>query len=68
MKKILSHKNEEYKWVIDPLDGTTNFIHSIPCFAISIALMHKDEVILGIVYEINQKECFYSYKDTALHF
>lgn len=63
-ENTVSHKNEEYKWVIDPLDGTTNFIHSIPCFAISIALMHYDEVILGVVYEINRKECFYSYKNT----
>ena len=62
-ENTVSHNNEEFKWVVDPLDGTTNFIHSIPCFAISIALVQNAEVILGIIYEINQKECFYSYKD-----
>lgn len=51
---------EEYKWVVDPVDGTTNFIHGLPIFAISIALMRKDELLLGVVYEINRDECFYA--------
>lgn len=54
-------KGEEYNWIIDPLDGTTNFIHGIPCYAISIALMQKDELVLGVIYEINLDECFYSW-------
>lgn len=62
-----SKKGDLYNWVIDPLDGTTNFIHSIPCYAISIALMKANEVILGIVYEINQKECFYAFKDSPAY-
>ncbi|UZD21690.1 inositol monophosphatase family protein [Algoriphagus halophytocola] len=53
---------EQYNWVIDPLDGTTNFIHGIPVFSVSIALMEKEEVILGVVYEINLHECFYAKK------
>ena len=53
---------EVYNWVIDPLDGTTNFIHGIPFFAVSIALMEKDELILGVVYEVNRHECFYAMK------
>ncbi|TDQ17173.1 myo-inositol-1(or 4)-monophosphatase [Algoriphagus boseongensis] len=53
---------EVYNWVIDPLDGTTNFIHGIPVFSVSIALMEKDQVILGVVYEINRHECFYAKK------
>lgn len=56
--------SERYNWVIDPLDGTTNFIHRIPVYAISIALMDKDEVIIGIVYEINLNECFYAWKNS----
>jgi len=52
----------EYRWVVDPLDGTTNFIHGLPCFSVSIALMHKEEVVVGVVYEINQDECFYAWK------
>ena len=53
---------QEFHWVIDPLDGTTNFIHGLPLFAISIALMQKNEVVLACVYEINHKECFYASK------
>ena len=52
----------ELKWVIDPLDGTTNFVHGIPLFAISIALMEGDQVILGVVHEVNRTESFYSWK------
>jgi len=55
-------KAERYNWVIDPLDGTTNFIHGVPFFAVSIALMEYGEVILGVVYEVNRHECFYAKK------
>ncbi len=57
-----SEGNGELKWVIDPLDGTTNFLHSIPVFSVSIGLMAGDEVISGVVYEINRDECFYAWK------
>jgi len=50
----------EYQWIIDPLDGTTNFLHGLPVFAVSIALQRNKETILGIVYEINRDECFHS--------
>lgn len=55
-------KHEIYNWIIDPLDGTTNFIHGVPIFCVSIGLMAHDEVILGVVYEINKDECFYATK------
>jgi myo-inositol-1(or 4)-monophosphatase len=55
-------KGKIYNWVIDPLDGTTNFIHNIPVFAVSIALMENEELILGVVYEVNRHECFYAMK------
>lgn len=55
-------KGDRYNWVIDPLDGTTNFIHGLPVFAISIALMDDDAVVLGVVLEINRNECFYAIK------
>ncbi len=55
-------KAERFNWIVDPLDGTTNFIHSIPLYSISIALADKDEVILGVVYEINLEEAFYAWK------
>jgi myo-inositol-1(or 4)-monophosphatase len=56
-------KQEDYNWIIDPLDGTTNFIHKVPLFAISIALAKKDELLLGVIYEINLQECFYSWRE-----
>jgi myo-inositol-1(or 4)-monophosphatase len=51
-----------YHWIIDPLDGTTNFIHGIPTYSISIALQQYDELVLGVVYEVNRDECFYAWK------
>lgn len=53
---------EKYRWVIDPLDGTTNYIHGISPFAVSIALMEGPEIILGVVYEISLDEMFYAWK------
>ncbi len=53
---------EKHRWVIDPLDGTTNFIHGAPPFAVSIGLMERDEIVLGVVYEITRDECFYAWK------
>ncbi len=60
-------KGIEYNWIIDPLDGTTNFIHGIPCYAISIALMRNDKLILGVIYEINQDECFYAWEGSKAY-
>ncbi len=56
-------RGERYNWIVDPLDGTTNFIHKIPLYSISIALNDGDETVLGVVYEINLRECFYAWKD-----
>ncbi len=50
----------EYQWIIDPLDGTTNFLHGLPIFAISIGLLRKDKTVLGIVYEVSRQECFHA--------
>jgi len=47
-----------YRWIIDPLDGTTNFIHGLPCFAVSVALARGNEPVLGVVYEVSRDECF----------
>ncbi|WP_375416875.1 inositol monophosphatase family protein [uncultured Hymenobacter sp.] len=48
----------EFTWIIDPLDGTTNFVHGLPCYSISVALLHEKELVAGVVYEVNQDECF----------
>ncbi|MGZ2370785.1 inositol monophosphatase family protein [Ancylomarina sp. YFZ004] len=53
---------ESYNWIIDPLDGTTNYIHGFSPFAVSIALKKEDKIVLGVVYEISLNECFYSWE------
>jgi len=53
------HKNT-YRWIIDPLDGTTNFIHGNPHSAVSIALQKEDEIILGVTYDPYRDELFYA--------
>ena len=53
---------EDYLWIIDPLDGTTNFIHNSTPYAISIALTYKMEPVVGVIYEITRKEIFYAWK------
>lgn len=51
-------KSSEFIWVIDPLDGTTNFAHGLPIFSISVGLQKNNEIILGIVYDIIRNEMF----------
>ena len=55
-------KGEKY-WIIDPLDGTTNYLHGLPLYAISIALVENKQVVIGVVYEIGNDELFYAWKD-----
>lgn len=57
-----SKKGDRYAWIIDPLDGTTNFIHGLPAYAVSIGLAENDVPIMGIVYEINRDEVFHAIK------
>jgi myo-inositol-1(or 4)-monophosphatase len=61
-EKTEERRGKRYDWIIDPLDGTTNFIHKIPLFSISVALKDKDELVLGVILEINLGECFYTWK------
>jgi myo-inositol-1(or 4)-monophosphatase len=60
--QIEQNSNKEYVWIIDPIDGTTNFIHGLPVYSISVALMRNNGLILGVVYELNQDELFYAEK------
>lgn len=50
----------EYNWIIDPLDGTTNFLHGLPIYAISIALTRNNKPIIGVIYHIVRKEIFHT--------
>jgi myo-inositol-1(or 4)-monophosphatase len=52
--------NKEAEWIIDPLDGTTNFLYGIPTYAISVGLRINEQLVAGIVYEINKQELFYA--------
>jgi myo-inositol-1(or 4)-monophosphatase len=52
--------NQEFNWIIDPLDGTTNYLHGMPLYAISIALVQNNQPILGIVYSVVPNECFHA--------
>ncbi len=62
-EETINKTGEVYNWIVDPLDGTTNFIHGLPIFSVSIALEQNKELVLGVVYEINLNECFYAWKD-----
>ncbi len=61
-EKTIDKTGEEYNWIIDPLDGTTNFIHGLPIYSTCIGLMKGKDVLLGVVYEVNKDECFYAIK------
>ncbi len=54
---------KEFTWIIDPLDGTTNFVHGIPNYCVSIGLMHEGNIVAGVVYEVANDECFYAWKE-----
>jgi myo-inositol-1(or 4)-monophosphatase len=60
-------EEKEFMWIIDPLDGTTNFIHNLPVFSVSIGLMQNNELILGVVYECNRNEMFYAWKGSKAY-
>jgi myo-inositol-1(or 4)-monophosphatase len=53
---------DRYNWVVDPLDGTTNFMHGLPPYSVSIALIENNEPVLGAVYVISSDECFHALK------
>lgn len=60
-------KEEDYCWVIDPLDGTSNFIHDNAPFCVSIALKDKEEILLGVVYECTRNELFWANKNSKAY-
>jgi len=63
-----SNKDKNNTWIIDPIDGTTNFLHGIPHFAISIALKSEDEIVSGLIYDPIKDEMFYGEKDNGAFF
>jgi len=72
---ILSEETGEIKnsdinnvWIIDPIDGTTNFLHGVPHFAISIALKSNNEIISGLIFDPIKNEMFYAEKNNGTYF
>ena len=65
--KILN-RNKDIFWIIDPIDGTTNFLHGIPHFAISIALQINEEIVIGLVFDPIKNEIFYAEKNNGSFF
>ena len=60
----LTDKLEEYYWVIDPLDGTSNFLRGIPISCVSIALMHDLNPILGVIYDFNHEDLYFGHNES----
>ena len=60
---VIKNKDKENTWIIDPIDGTTNFLHGIPHFAISIALKSKDELLSGLIFDPIKDEMFFAEKN-----
>jgi myo-inositol-1(or 4)-monophosphatase len=63
-----SNKDKNNTWIIDPIDGTTNFLHGVPHFAISIALRSGDEIVSGLIYDPIKDEMFYAEKENGAFF
>jgi myo-inositol-1(or 4)-monophosphatase len=62
------NKDKNNTWIIDPIDGTTNFLHGIPHFAISIALKAGNEIVSGLIYDPIKDEMFYAEKENGAFF
>ena len=65
---FIKNEDQENIWVIDPIDGTTNFLHGIPHFCISIGLLHKNEISSGIIFDPIKNEIFYAEKNHGAYF
>src|SRR5687768_15961356 len=51
-------EDKPYRWIVDPLDGTTNYVHQVPQYAVSVALTHQGKLLVGTVYDPVSQECF----------
>ncbi|MBK8555523.1 MAG: inositol monophosphatase [Lewinellaceae bacterium] len=61
-EETVANQESKLQWIIDPLDGTTNFLYNIPHFSISVALMADSELLVGIVHHVPLKESYYAWK------
>ena len=65
---IEENKDKNNTWIIDPIDGTINFLHGIPHFAISIALKSNNEIVSGLIFDPIKDEMFYAEKNNGAYF
>ena len=65
---IEKNKDKDKTWIIDPIDGTVNFLHGIPHFAISLALKSNDEIVSGLIFDPIKNEMFYAEKNNGSFF
>ena len=65
---IQNNKDRDNVWIIDPIDGTSNFLHGVPHFSISIALKSNNEIIAGLIYDPIKDEMFYAEKNNGAYF
>jgi myo-inositol-1(or 4)-monophosphatase len=65
---VIENKNKDNVWIIDPIDGTNNFLHGIPHFAISIALRIQNEIVIGLVFDPLRNDIFYAEKNNGSYF
>jgi myo-inositol-1(or 4)-monophosphatase len=63
-KTVGQSSDRKYTWIIDPLDGTTNYIHGLSPYAVSIGLTENNSPVLGVVYIASNDQCFYAWKDS----
>ena len=63
-----NNKDKDHVWVIDPIDGTINFLHGVPHFAISIALISNSEIVSGLIFDPIKNEMFYAEKNNGAYF
>jgi myo-inositol-1(or 4)-monophosphatase len=57
-ERTRTHRSSPWQWLVDPLDGTTNFVHGVPVFAVSIGLVHEGRPVLGVIYDPSYRELF----------
>ena len=65
---LIKNKDKKNMWIIDPIDGTSNFLHGIPHFAISIALQSENEIVSGLIFDPIKNEMFYAEKNNGAYF
>ena len=62
-ESTVQNQVSELEWIVDPLDGTTNYLHNLPIYAVSIALRHQGDIVVGVIYMPETDEVYYAWQD-----